>query len=668
MAQTGENEQALRKILDMTRLISMTLLILHFYYYLYGAFQFWKLVTPFTDRLLGNIYNTGLYDFFHKSKLFALGFLFISLIGTKGRKSEKHNLRTALAYIISGLAVYFVSYFIMLSNWQMTILAGTYMSVTFIGFMFILTGGTLLSRIIKSSFNNNDIFNLESETFPQMEELLINENSVNIPMRYRLKNKWRDGYLNCIAPYRSILVSGSAGAGKTAFAIRQFISQGFNRPDPNVEPYTMLIYDFKFPDLSIIAYNHFLKNKHRFKAKAECFFINFEDPSRSHRGNPLEPQSMTDITDATEASRTILLNLNKQWSQKQGDFFIESPINFFTAVIWWLRKYKNGIYCTLPHALEFIQLEYDSLFTLLRNDVAKECEILVNPFINAYLNDVMEQLEGQISSAKIALGRLSSPQLYYVLTGSDFSLDINNPQAPKVLCIGNNPQKQQVYGAVLSLFASRLLKVINKKGKLKSMLIFDEYPTISVDLVPTISTGRSNRISVLMGVQSINQLRKEYGKEQADVIMSIAGNIIAGQETGDSAKQLSEQIGKIMQERESLSISENGTSVSKSKQLDYAVPASKIAKLSSGQFAGILSDVPDQRMELKAFDCEIKADFAAIAKEEAAYIPIPVIRQVDQQMIYTNYLKVKQDVQEIAAAEISRMLSDPELEGLVIRK
>lgn len=666
MAQTGENEQALRKILDMTRLISMTLLVLHFYYYLYAAFKSWQLITPFTDRLLGNIYNTGLYSDFHKSKLFALGFLVISLIGTKGKKSDKHNIRTAFAYIISGLAVYFVTYFIMLSGWEITVVATLYIGVTFSGFMLMLTGGTLLTRIIKTSFNNNDIFNLESETFPQEERLLVNENSVNIPMRYRLKNKWRAGFLNCIAPYRSILVSGSAGAGKTAFIIRQFISQAFNRPDPSVEPYTMLVYDFKFPDLSIIAYNHFLKNKHKFKAKAECLFINFEDPSRSHRGNPLEPESMTDITDATESSRTILLGLNKEWQKKQGDFFVESPINFFTAIIWYLRQYQNGIYCTLPHAIEFLQLPYDSLFSLLRAN--KQLEVLVGPFINAYLADVMEQLEGQIASAKIALGRLSSPQLYYVLTGSDFSLDINNPEKPKVLCIGNNPQKLQVYGAVLSLFANRLLKVINKKGKLKSMLIFDEYPTISVDLIPTISTGRSNRISVLMGVQSINQLRKEYGKEQADVIMSIAGNIIAGQETGDSAKQLSEQIGKIMQERESLSISDSGTSISKSKQLDYAVPASKIAKLSSGQFAGILSDVPDQRMELKAFDCEVIADFDAIAAEEKAYKEIPLIRQVDQEMIDMNYLKVKQDVQDIANAEISRMLSDPELEGLVIRK
>lgn len=661
--QTGENEQALRKILDMTRLMALVILFLHFYFYCYGAFKEWGFVSSFSDRLLGNIRGTGLFDSFHNSKLFALGMLVISLIGAKGKKDEKLIYKTAFGYLITGLLIYFLSYLSLYAGLAKTVTAAVYMAVTSIGLLLILTGGTLMTRIIKNRLNN-DIFNSENETFPQEERLLVNENSVNLPMKYQLKNKWRNGYLNIIAPFRSTLVSGSAGAAKTSSIIRFFISQGLAKE----EPYTMLVYDFKFPDLSLVAYNHFLKNKHKFQKKAECYFVNFDDPSRSHRGNPLEPQGMTDITDATESARTILLGLNKAWQAKQGDFFVESSINFFTAVIWFLRKYQDGMFCTLPHAIELIQSDYDRLFTILRSDTAKECEVLINPFLNAYLNGAIEQLEGQIASAKIALARLSSPQLYYVLTGNDFSLDINNPDAPKILCIGNNPLKTQIYGAVLSLYANRLLKIINQKGKLKSMLVFDEYPTISVDLIPTISTGRSNRIAVLMGVQSVNQLRKEYGKEQADVIMSIAGNIIAGQETGDSAKQLSEQIGKIMQERESLSISDSGTSVSKSKQLEYAVPASKIAKLSAGQFAGILSDIPSQRMELKAFDCEMLTDYDAINKEEAGYKEIHVIRQVDSAMIDRNYMQVKQEVQYLVDAEMQRMMSNPALADLVIKK
>lgn len=658
---TGENEQAMRKILDMTRLIAITILAMHFYYYCYAAFHLWQFSTSFTDRILGNIRDTGLFSTFYKSKLLALLFLAISLLGAKGKKDDKLSFKVAFAYLFTGLVLFFTSYLFLLISKDIQLAAISYIGMTSLGFLLMLTGGTLLSRIITSRLKG-DIFNKENETFPQEERLLLNENSINLPMRYQLKNKWRNGYLNILAPYRSTLVTGSAGAGKTAFVIREFIIQALAKE----KPYSMLIYDFKFPDLSKIAYNHFLKNKHRYSGEPECLFINFDDPSRSNRGNPLEPENMVDITDATESARTILLGLNKMWQQKQGDFFIESPINLITAIIWYLRCYQGGQFCTLPHAIEFLMLDYDSLFSILQTQ--PQIASILNPFINAYLNDAMEQLEGQIASAKIALGRLSSPKLYYVLTGNDFTLDINNPKRPKVLCLGSNPQKTQIYGAVLSLFANRLLKIINRKDQEKSMLIFEEYPTITVDLIPTISTGRSNRIAVVMVVQSINQLKKEYGREQSDVITSIAGNLIAGQETGDGAKQLSEQIGKIMQDRESISISNSGTSITKSKQLDYAVPASKIAKLSSGQFGGILSDVPDQPMELKAFDCEIKADFEAINKEEAAYKDIPVIRQVNDAMIYLNYLQVKEDIQFIKDTELNRILNDPELQHLVIKK
>ncbi|WP_231388376.1 type IV secretory system conjugative DNA transfer family protein [Sphingobacterium hungaricum] len=427
-----------------------------------------------------------------------------------------------------------------------------------VGFILIFTGGTLLSRIIKDALVD-DIFNAESETFPQEEKLIENEYSINLPAKYRYKGKVRNSWINFIAVFRSVIVQGGPGAGKTAFVIRHFISQALGKP----EPYTMLVYDFKFADLSLIAYNHWLKNKHKYKHESVCYFINFDDLSRSHRCNPLDPITMEDITDASESARTILYGLNREWQKKQGDFFVDSAINFVTAVIWYLRKYNDGLYCTLPHVIEFIQLEYDKMFSLLNQE--DEVISLITVFIQAYQNGAVEQLEGQIASAKIALARLSSPQLYYVLSGDDFKLDINNPEHPKVLCLGNNPQKILTYGAVLSLYVNRLLKIINKKNKLKCMLVFDEYPTLTADVTTTISTGRSNLISVLLGVQSIQQLVKEYGKEQADVITTIVGNVISGQVTGEGAKRLSEQIGKIMQDRQSLSINRTDTSISKSK-------------------------------------------------------------------------------------------------------
>jgi len=341
---------------------------------------------------------------------------------------------------------------------------------------------------------------------------------------------------------------------------------------------------------------------------------------------------------------------------RQGDFFVESPINFLTAIIWYLRKYNGGEYCTLPHVIELMQADYDSLFTLLSTQ--KEIDVLINPFISAYKRDAVEQLEGQIASAKITMARIASPQLYYVLSGNEFTLDINNPKEPKIVCMGNNPQKIQIYGAVLSLFTNRLLKIINQKDKLKCSLVFDEFPTLTTDIIPTISTGRSNLISTCLGIQDASQLRKDYGREQADVIMNITGNMAVGQVSGD----------RIMQERESLSINRSDTSISRSKQLEAAVPPSRISALSSGEFVGMVADNPDCKIELKAFHCEIVNDHAALKKEIDGYVPLPEVRKIHSAIVERNYLQIKQDIRDIIEQEMERLLSDPALSHLVIRK
>jgi len=658
---TGENEQGLRKILDMTRLISIVILVLHFYYFCNAAFHEWKLSSAFTDRILNNIYNTALFSNFHKSKWIALLFLSISLVGARGKKNEKLNFKTAFTYIICGLLVYFASYGLLSIKATFTVRSLLYIGITSIGFLLILTGGTLLSRIIKGKLNNKDIFNKENETFPQEERLLKNEYSINLPAQYFLKNKLRKSWINIINPFRAIMVLGTPGSGKSYFVIRHVITQHIQKG------FTMFVYDFKFDDLSKIAYNTWLKYKHTYAKAPRFFVINFDDLTRSHRCNPLEPIAMTDITDAAESARTILMGLNREWIKRQGDFFVESPINFLTAVIWYLRKYKDGEFCTLPHVIELMQTDYDNLFTLLRTE--KEIEVLINPFVNAYLNDVMEQLEGQIAAVKIAMARLSSPQLYYVLSGNDFNLDINNPDEPKIVCMGNNPQKIQIYGAVLSLFVSRLVKLVNKKGKLKSSLIFDEFPTIYLNNMDSlIATARSNKVSTCLGIQDFSQLRKDYGREQADVIMNITGNIVAGQVTGDTAKQLSERFGKIMQDRESLSINSNDTSISRSKQLESAIPPSKISALSSGEFVGMVADDPDNKIELKTFHCQIINDHKALKKEQENYKEIEVIRKLDNSMVQRNYLQIKQDIQDIIQSEMERLMNDPGARHLVVKK
>jgi hypothetical protein len=659
--QTGENEQGLRKIIDMTRLISIVLLALHFYYYCYGAFVKWELAATISDRLLLNLRNTGLFNNFQISKLISLAFLIISLIGARGKKDEKLNHKIAFAYIITGLAIYFCSFLTLYATISIEAIAITYMTLCTTGFILILTGGTLLSRVIQQKFNNKDVFNKENETFPQEERLLQNEFSINLPAKYRLKTKERKSWINIINPFRALLVLGSPGAGKSYFVIRHVITQHISKG------FAMFVYDFKYDDLSRIVYNTWNKYKHQYPVLPQFYVINFEDLSQSHRCNPLEHTTMTDITDAAESARTILMGLNREWIKRQGDFFVESPINFLTAVIWFLRKYRDGEFCTLPHVIELMQTDYDNLFTVLRTE--KEIEVLINPFITAYLNDAMEQLEGQIASAKIAMARLSSPQLYYVMSGNDFTLDINNPAEPKIVCMGNNPQKIQIYGAVLSLYVSRLVKVVNKKGKQKSSLIFDEFPTIYLNNMDSlIATARSNKVATTLAVQDFSQLRKDYGKEQADVIMNISGNIISGQVTGDTAKQLSERFGKIMQERQSMSINRTDTSISHSKQLEAAIPPSKISALSSGEFVGMVADDPDQKIELKTFHSSIINDHASLKAEQDAYKEIPVVRKLDYSIIQRNYLQIKSEVQELVLAEVERIAGEKSLQHLVIKK
>lgn len=658
---TGENEQALRKILDMTRLISLVVLFLHFYYEYYFVFRYLGFSTGFTDKILSNIVKTGMFSFFGKPKWIALLFLAISLFGAKGRKDEKLSFVKAFRVFALGFILYTASAAVtavrLEAFWSLIL----YLIVTATGYLLMLSSGTRLSRLITRKLDSKDIFNKLNETFPQEERFLENEFSINLPALYYLREKSRSSWINIINPFRGTMVLGTPGAGKSYFVIRHVITQHI------AKGFTMFVYDFKFDDLSRIAYNSWLKHKDAYPVPPKFYTICFDDLNRSHRCNPLDPLSMTDITDAAESARTILMGLNREWIKKQGDFFVESPINFLTAVIWYLRKYRDGQFCTLPHVIELMQVDYDSLFTLLRTE--KEIEVLINPFVTAYLNDVMEQLEGQIASAKIALARLSSPQLYYVLSGNDFTLDINNPDDPKIVCMGNNPQKIQIYGAVLSLFVTRLVKQVNRKGMQKSSLIFDEFPTIYLNNMDSlIATARSNKVATCLGIQDFSQLRKDYGREQADVIMNITGNIVAGQVTGDTAKQLSERFGKIMQDRESLSINSNDTSISRSKQLESAIPASKIASLSSGEFVGMVADEPQNKIELKAFHCEIQNDHHALQKEEASYKEIEAVRKIDSIMIQRNYEQVKQDILEIIQSEIRRLLDDPALSHLIIKK
>jgi hypothetical protein len=658
--QTGEDEKALHRVMDMTRMMGIVMLLLHGYYYCYGAFEEWHLTAPIGDRMLADIAHTGLFNHFQTSKLIALGFLILSLIGIRGRKSEKLNYRMAVAYLTAGLSLYFSSRLLLYLSAPVTAIAGAYFSVTGLGFVLVISGGAMLTRIIKGKLSPN-VFNTDNETFPQEERLIQNAYSINLRADYQLKGKTRSSWINYINPRRSLLIMGSPGSGKSWYIIEPAIKQLIEKQ------FAEFIFDYKYPDLTLVAYNHFLKFRHLYPVPPAFYAVNFTHPEYSHRNNPLFPEMMTDLLDAMEASKTILLSINRTWANKQGEFFVESPINFLAAVFWFLRKFQGGRYCTLPHAIELIQLKYDDLFTVLNTE--PEVQHLVTPFISAYLNDVMETVDSQIASVRIPLGRLASPLLYYILSGNDFTLDINNPQAPKIVCLGSDPLKSEALAPVISLFCDRLHKIVNQKGKAKCALVYDEFSSIRVPSIQTvIAVGRGHDIVPIIAVQDYSQLKKVYSKEEAEAIFNMVGNFITGQVSGETAKLVSERFPKIMQDRESISINSSDTSISRSKQLESSVPPSTISSLSSGEFVGMTADNPDELIDLKVFHARIVNDPLALKKEREAYLPLAPVKKVDQTSIHAIYQQIKQDVQNIVESVMGQVLNDQAKEHLLVKK
>lgn len=532
-------------------------------------------------------------------------------------------------------------------------------------FFCLLASGLWISRLLKNNLLE-DVFNRENESFMQETKLMENEYSVNLPTKFWYKGKEWKGWINVVNPFRASMILGTPGSGKSYAVVNNYIKQAIEKS------YALYIYDFKFDDLSVIAYNHLIKYRNRYKIPPKFYVINFDNPRKSHRCNPLAPELMTDISDAYESSYTIMLNLNKSWVQKQGDFFVESPIVLFTAIIWFLKIYEGGKFCTFPHAIELLNKRYEDVFTILTS--YPDLENYLSPFIDAWKGGASEQLQGQIASAKIPLSRLISPQLYWVMSGSDFTLDINNPKEPKVLCVGNNPDRISIYGAALGLYNSRIVKLINKKKQLKSCVIIDELPTIFFKgLDNLIATARSNKVAVVLGFQDFSQLKRDYGDKEAAVIMSTVGNVFSGQVVGETAKTLSERFGKILQKRESMSINRNDTSTSINTQLDSLIPASKISTLSQGMFVGAVADNFGETIEQKIFHAQIVVDNEAVQKETAAYQPIPEIssfldengNDTMEQQIQANYRQIKQDIVELVENELIRIESDPALKHLL---
>ena len=665
MAQE-DDLRALGKIMDFLRAVSIILAIMNVYWYCYEAMRMWGVTIGVVDRILINFNRTG--GLFHSilyTKLFSLLLLALSCLGTKGVKAEKMSWNRIFTVLAVGFFLFFLNWWILLLPISNLGNATLYIFTMTAGYICLLMGGLWMSRLLKHNLME-DVFNNENESFMQETKLMENEYSVNLPTRFYYKKKWQRGWINVVNPFRATIVLGTPGSGKSFAVVNNYIKQQIEKG------YSMYIYDFKFSDLSTIAYNHMMNHQNGYKVKPQFYVINFDDPRRSHRCNPIHPDFMSDISDAYESAYTIMLNLNKTWVQKQGDFFVESPIILFAAIIWYLRIYKNGKYCTFPHAIELLNRRYEDVFPILTS--YPELENYLSPFMDAWQGGAMEQLAGQIASAKIPLSRMISPQLYWVMSASEFTLDINNPEEPKILCVGNNPDRQNIYGAALGLYNSRIVKLINKKGQLKSSVIIDELPTIYFKgLDNLIATARSNKVAVCLGFQDFSQLVRDYGDKEAKVVINTVGNIFSGQVVGETAKTLSERFGKVLQKRQSISINRQDVSTSINTQMDSLIPPSKISGLTQGMFVGSVSDNFTERIEQKIFHAEIVVDTDKVKREESHYQPIPIINDFKdadgndcmKQAILDNYNQIKEDVKLIVKDELERIAGDESLKHLI---
>ena len=665
MAQE-DDLRALGKIMDFLRAVSIILAIMNVYWYCYEAMRMWGVTIGVVDRILINFNRTG--GLFHSilyTKLFSLLLLALSCLGTKGVKAEKMSWNRIFTVLAVGFCLFFLNWWILLLSLSPMGNATLYIFTMTAGYICLLMGGLWMSRLLKHNLME-DVFNNENESFMQETKLMENEYSVNLPTRFYYKKKWQRGWINVVNPFRATIVLGTPGSGKSFAVVNNYIKQQIEKG------YSMYIYDFKFSDLSTIAYNHMMNHQNGYKVKPQFYVINFDDPRRSHRCNPIHPDFMSDISDAYESAYTIMLNLNKTWVQKQGDFFVESPIILFAAIIWYLRIYKDGKYCTFPHAIELLNRRYEDVFPILTS--YPELENYLSPFMDAWQGGAMEQLAGQIASAKIPLSRMISPQLYWVMSASEFTLDINNPEEPKILCVGNNPDRQNIYGAALGLYNSRIVKLINKKGQLKSSVIIDELPTIYFKgLDNLIATARSNKVAVCLGFQDFSQLVRDYGDKEAKVVINTVGNIFSGQVVGETAKTLSERFGKVLQKRQSISINRQDVSTSINTQMDSLIPPSKISGLTQGMFVGSVSDNFTERIEQKIFHAEIVVDTDKVKREESHYRPIPIINDFKdtdgndcmKQAIQDNYNQIKEDVKQIVKDELERIANDENLKHLI---
>ena len=641
------DSKTLLKLLVPIKVSAAFMLILAIYVFGYEFFRVIHCTNGYIDSfllLLNNrfaIFNNRL--FFHLSIFFLL---LISYLPTDVDPSKHLSVKSICLLLSIGILFFFFPFVHPL----------LYVFLTPIGFVLIITA-FLFIRTGMNITENTDEFNNIQESFSQFEKKLENEYSVNLPTYYFLKNQKgklekRHGWINIINPFRASLVMGTPGSGKSFCFINPAIEQMLHKR------FAMYLYDFKFPTLSVFAYNHFLwAKKETLKiiddmersgqnnipqtllsfANAQQYIINADSPAFSNGANPLNAKLVKSDTDAKDAAETIMLALNPD-SRKNRDFFVLSAINLVQALIMWLKQYKQGKYCTFAHMVELLNVELDELFPMLTS--VRSLEAIVKAFADAFKEGAMDQLQGQVASAKMPLVAIAGENMWWICTHEDFELDVNDPLEPKLLCIGNNPEKKETYAPLLSLYTSQIIKTINKQGKHHSGVIVDELPTLFLNgLDNLIATARSNKVATYLGIQDNSQLEVGYGKERSTALINTIGNFFSGQVQGDTAKIVSNMFGKNLQKSTSHSIAADGT-ISKSinETRDLIIPENKVANLTQGFFVGRVADDFAQPIDKKLFHCKVDIDTQKLKDDEKHFIDIPIITHFDKATADARYM------------------------------
>lgn len=642
------NNNHFRELRNLAICCCAALLILHYYYFCHLGFATWSLTHPIADRLAAGIAGKGWFRHPAVSLAFALLALTATTIGAKAPPQIRPGRLIIL--LIIGLPLYFGAYLLLQTDADPRLLTLAYIAVTGAGL-------SLLYAVIRGITGlttwpaRRAIFNQYNESFPQEERVLSHPNFFHLRGRYRFQNQWRENVIN-LDIYRGTIVMGSPGSGKTRYVFKQLIRQSLERG------MALFVFDLKYDGLTRYVYNELKRVRTSLKNPPRLYSFNFDN--LDNRCNVLAPATLEDMSDAIECARTLFYGINRRASKLQGEFFVESAVNFFAANIWFLRQYEDGKYCTLPHLIELMSTDYARLFSILAS--YPDLLTLTQPFRDALIHNVMDQLQGQLDSARIPLFSLVSPKLYYLLSANDFGLDINSPAEPKIICLGSDPQKQHIYGAVISLFVSRMLKTINRKGGVPCQVYIDEFPTFhSLNMDTTLATCREHQVGIVLGIQTLDQLRKEYGRDHADALMNLPANLLTSQVTGDSAKFTSELMGKILQERSTVSTNRRDTSTSQSFHLDLALPASKIATLSSGEFVGITADSPSQPMPLKAFHCQVKLE----NEPPMADAPMPV-NKIPKEVVDKTFQQIQEEVKRLVEDRLEQMRNTPTLARLIL--